>query len=71
MVRYLALAAGAVVVFSAVAAVLLYVMPVPRRPIDFMIAGAVGTLAAMFAVFLALIGTTVKTSDVFFKKRHK
>ena len=71
MARYLLLSAGAIVVFTAVAAVLLLVMPAPHRPIDFMIAGAVGAMVAMFAVFLALIGSTIKVSDVFFKKRHK
>ena len=71
MVRYFILAAGAIVVFTAVAAILLVVMPEPRGPIDYMIAGTVSTLAALFAVFLALIGTAFKAPNIFFKKRHK
>lgn len=71
MGRYVMLAAGAVVVFAAVVSVLLELMPLPHRPIDLMIAGAVGTLVSLLVVFLALLGTTIKVSHVFFRKRQK
>ncbi|HLJ17677.1 MAG TPA: hypothetical protein VKV15_24485 [Bryobacteraceae bacterium] len=71
MARYITLGAGAIVVFGIVISVLLAIMPVPHRPIDYMVAGAVATLMSMFIVFLALIGTTMKAPGLFFKRRNK
>ena len=36
-----------------------------------MVIGSVATLVALGAVFLVLVSTTMKSTDVFFKKRRK
>ncbi len=61
----------AVCVFVVVAAVMLKFMPAPLKESDYMVIGSVATLMALGAVFLLLVSTTMKSTDVFFKKRRK
>ena len=46
-------------------------MPQPIEDSDYMVAGSVATLVALLVLFLGLVSTRMKTSDVFFKKRKK
>ena len=71
MKRGLMLVAAALCVFAVVAALMLRFMPGPLKEYDYMIIGSVATLLALGAVFLVLVSTTLKSSDVFFKKRRK
>jgi hypothetical protein len=71
MTRYVALGAGVGIVFAIVVVVLLALMPAPHRQIDFMVAGSVATLVAMFVLFLVLVSTTMKSSNIFFTRRKK
>ncbi len=65
------LAVGIVLVFATVAAVLLHIIPAPHRPSDYLVVGAVATLAAMAAAFVALITGWVKSPGTFFIRRRK
>jgi hypothetical protein len=65
------LAAAALCVFVVVAAVMLKLMPAPLKESDYMVIGSVATLLALGVLFLVLVSTTLKSSDVFFKKRRK
>lgn len=67
----LMLGAAGVCVFVVVAAVMLKLMPAPLKESDYVVVGSVSTLVALGAVFLVLVSTTMKSSDVFFKKRRK
>lgn len=58
-------------VFGAVAAIMLRVLPGPRSDSDYLVAGAIATFAAMFALFLVLINNWIPRPDVFYKKRSK
>lgn len=60
-----------VCVFVVVAAVMVKFMPAPLKESDYMVIGSVATLTALGAVFLLLVSTTMKSTDVFFKKRRK
>jgi len=71
MPRGLILGLAAICVFAVVAVVLLEVMPGPLHPSDYLVIGSVATLVALLALFLALISTTLKASDIFFKRRKK
>jgi hypothetical protein len=71
MKRGLTLGALAVCVFVVVAAVMLKLMPSPFKESDYMVIGSVATLVSLGVVFLALVSTTMKSTDVFFKKRRK
>jgi hypothetical protein len=71
MKRGIALAGVAICVFVVVAAVMLKFMPAPVKDSDYVVIGSVATLMALGAVFLVLVSTTMKSTDVFFKKRRK
>jgi hypothetical protein len=61
----------AICVFVVVSALMLRFMPSPLKESDYMVIGSVATLLALGAVFLVLVSTTLKSTDVFFKKRRK
>jgi hypothetical protein len=65
------LGAAALCVFVVVAAVMLKLMPAPLKESDYMVIGSVATLLALGVLFLVLVSTTLKSSDIFFKKRRK
>jgi len=71
MKRGLMLGGLAVCVFVVVAILMLKFMPAPLKKSDYMVIGSVATLLALGAVFLVLVSTTLKSTDVFFKKRRK
>ncbi len=71
MARGFALGLGVVVAFSVSALILHRLMPAPLREVDYMVIGAVSTLVALGVFFLILITTSLKSGDVFFKKRPK
>jgi hypothetical protein len=71
MKRGLMLGGLAVCVFVVVAILMLQFMPSPLKESDYMVIGSVATLLALGAVFLVLVSTTMKSTDVFFKKRRK
>jgi len=71
MKRGLMLGAAALCVFVIVAAVMLKLTPAPLKESDYMVIGSVATLLALGVLFLVLVSTTLKSSDVFFKKRRK
>jgi CDP-diglyceride synthetase len=64
---------GALLVFSAVAALILRLMPQPpgapeNEASDYLVAGSVATLVALLVLFLGLVP---RSGDVFIKKRKK
>jgi hypothetical protein len=58
----------ALLVFGAVAAILLRLMPAPIEDSDYLVAGSVATLVGLLILFLGLVP---RSGDVFFKKRKK
>lgn len=71
MQRILILILAGLCVFAIVAAIMVKVMPGPLKDSDFMVIGSVATLVALLVLFLVLISTTMKSSNLFFKKRRK
>ena len=71
MRRAVLLVLAAVCVFAVVAAILTKLMPAPLKDSDYLVIGSVATLAALLALFVALLSTSMKASDVFFKRRRK
>ena len=71
MRNVLLLALGVVLVFGAVAAIMIRLMPGPLGDSDYLVIGSVATLVSLLALFLILISTKFKATDVFFKKRKK
>jgi len=62
------------VIFVAVTAILLKLIPGPRKDSDFLVIGSVATLVSLGAAFVMVITTTArpaKFSDIFFKRRRK
>lgn len=60
--------AGALLVFGAVTAVILRLMPEPIEDSDYLVAGSVATLVALLVLFLGLVP---RSGDIFVKKRPK
>jgi uncharacterized membrane protein len=71
MGRTIGIAGALILVFAAVAALMVKVMTGPLKDSDYLVIGTVSTLAAMLALFLILISTSGKKSNVFFKRRKK
>ena len=71
MVRTISLTLAVVLVFAAVAAIMLQVMPTPLKDSDYLIIGSVSTMVSLLVLFLLLIVTSGKASNVFFKRRRK
>ncbi len=71
MRRGLMLALAGVCVFVVVAAILLKLMPEPLKESDYMVIGSVATLVALLVLFIVLLSTSMKSSDIFFKRRKK
>ena len=69
--RNVALGVGVVVVFVATVAILLQVIPAPRKETDYLVIGGVATLVSMAALFVALITTVFPSADTFFKRRRR
>ena len=70
--RILGLAVMAI--FVVVTAILMKLIPAPRKDSDFLIIGSIATLVTLAAVFVLVVSTSRKsgkTSDVFFKRRRK
>jgi hypothetical protein len=71
MQRALLLGGSAVFVFVLVAGILLKLMPGPLKSSDYMVIGSVATLVALLVMFLLVASTTMKSRNVFFKRRKK
>ena len=71
MGRVLALALAVVMVFAAVAVIMLKVMPPPLKDADYLIIGSVATLVSLLALFVVVVATSGQASNVFFKRRKK
>jgi hypothetical protein len=70
MPRPLLLGLAAAAAFIVVASALLAAMAKPLRPVDYLMIGAMATLAALVVLFIGVM-MTLKQSDIFFKRRPK
>lgn len=57
MNRALSLALGMMLVFVVSVAALLYLMPAPHKPTDYLVTGAIGTLLCLVLLFFILTKT--------------
>ena len=71
MGRTLSLALALVIIFAAEAGIMLKVMPAPLKDSDYLIIGSVATMVSLLTLFVLLIATSGKASNVFFKRRKK
>jgi hypothetical protein len=71
MGRILLLSLGAICIFFVVAGLMLNFMPGPLKESDYVVIGSVATLVALLVLFVVLISTTMKSSEIFFKRRKK
>jgi len=71
MGRTILLALAVVLVFAAVAGIMLKLMPAPLKDSDYLIIGSVSTMVSLLLLFVLLIVTSGKASSVFFKRRKK
>ncbi|MBI4909512.1 MAG: hypothetical protein HY820_38190 [Acidobacteria bacterium] len=67
--RPVVLGLGVAVCFLVTIGILWQLMPYPRREIDYLIMGGAASMVAMAVLFIALIKTSLKGSDIFFRRR--
>ncbi len=60
MNRALGLALGMLLIFAVSVSMLLYVMPAPHKPTDYLVTGAIGTLLCLVLLFVVLMKTASK-----------
>lgn len=68
--RVAILAAAILILFAAVSAVLLHLLPGPHEETDYLVIGAVSTLVSLLALFCVLITGFMRLPNVFFKRRR-
>jgi len=71
MARKLGIAVALAVIFAVVAGIMLKLMPSPLKDSDYLVIGTVATLVSMLALFLLLVKTSGKQSNIFVKRRKK
>ena len=71
MRQLLLLGLGGACVFGVVAAVMIKLMPSPLKDSDYLVIGSVATVVSLLVLFVVMISTKLKASDVFFKRRKK
>ena len=57
------------VVFGITVAILWWVMPQPRKDVDYLVIGGMATMVSMAVLFAALLRASHKGGDTFFKRR--
>jgi hypothetical protein len=71
MARTLSLALALVLIFAAVAGIMLKVMHAPLKDSDYLIIGSVATMVSLLMLFVLVTTTSGKGASVFFKRRKK
>jgi hypothetical protein len=69
MSRNVGLFVGIGVLFVTVVLILNQVLPGPRRATDYLVMGGTATMVCLLALFLVLISTSMRSSDIFFRKK--
>jgi uncharacterized membrane protein len=69
--RALMLVGFAIALFGISIIVLMRLLPRPHTERDYFIIGCLSTLISLFALFLILIKTWIKTPNLFFKRRKR
>ncbi|MGA3028730.1 MAG: hypothetical protein ABSF98_28650 [Bryobacteraceae bacterium] len=69
MNRNVGLFAGIAVLFVTVVLILNQMLPGPRRSTDYLVIGGAATMVCLLALFLILIGTSMRSPDTFFRKK--
>jgi hypothetical protein len=69
--RWLILVAAVVVVFGVTVAIALQLVPGPHSETDYLVIGSVATLLSLVVVFVVLMITSPKASELFFRRRPK
>ncbi len=71
MRQLLLLGLGGACVFAVVAAVMIKIMPAPLKDSDYLIIGSVATVVSLLVLFVVIVSTKLKASDIFFTRRKK
>ena len=69
--RWLVLGIALCALFGGITVAMLFALPKPHTPADYMIAGGLATMITMLALFGVLVSTQFRDSEAFYKKRPK
>lgn len=70
-VRWLVLGIALCALFAGVVVAMLFALPRPHSPADYMMAGGLATMFTLLALFGVLVSTQFRGSDAFYRKRPK
>jgi hypothetical protein len=71
MNRTATLATALTVLFMVVALILGQLLPGPHRPTDYLVIGGAATMVCLLAMFVILLSTNARGSNLFFSRRKK
>lgn len=71
ILRIVGFAVASICLFAVTVAVVLQTMPAPRTHADYLVAGSLGTFAALAVLFIVLVTTWLRARDVFFQRRER
>ena len=69
--RIAVLVLAMIIVFAVVVAILLQIIPAPRKETDYLVIGTLATFASLATLFTVLITTIFKDPNALFFKRKK
>ena len=69
--RWLVLGVALCALFAGVTVAMLFALPRPHMPADYMMAGGLATMITMLALFGVMVSTQFRGTDAFYKKRPK
>ena len=70
-VRWIVLGIALMTLFAGVVVAMLFAMPRPHTPSDYMIAGGLATMITMLALFGVIVATHFQGTAAFYRKRPK
>ena len=70
-VRWLVLGIALCALFAGVVVAMLFALPRPHSPADYMMAGGLATMFTLLALFGVLVSTQFRGSEAFYRKRPK
>ena len=69
MLRTLYLILGILAVFALTVGIMWRLLPYPRKDVDYLVIGGTATMVSMAVLFLVLINTSYKGTDIFYRRR--
>ena len=68
--RWIVLAIALAALFAGITVAMLFALPRPHTPADYMMSGGLATMVTMLALFGVLVATQFRGTEAFYRKRQ-